>query len=60
MSEVKSTVGEELACNKTTVNTLEIEQKARPLLLGVNLDAAIQEYIQPLRMVGEVVLIIHW
>ena len=40
--------------NETTVNTLEIKWKAKPLLLGVDLDAAIQE-IQSLRMVGGVI-----
>ena len=55
MSEVKSTVGEESTSNKMTVNTLEIKQKARPLLLGVDLNAAVQEYIQSLRMVSGVI-----
>ena len=31
--------------NEIIVNTLEIKWKARPLLLGVDLDAAVQEYI---------------
>ena len=38
-----------------TVNTLEIKQKARPLLLGADLVAVVQEYIQSLRMAGGVV-----
>ena len=38
-----------------TVSTLEIKQKARPLLLSVDLDAAVQEYIQSLRMASGVV-----
>ena len=33
-----------------TVNTLEIKRKARSLPLGVDLDGAVQEYIQSLRM----------
>ena len=41
MSEVKSTVGVELMSNEIIVNTLEIKWKARPLLLGVDLDAAV-------------------
>ena len=48
VSEVKYTVGEELMSNKTTVNTLEIKWKARPLLLDADLNAAVQEYIQSL------------
>ena len=38
-----------------TVTTIEIKQKARPLLLSTDLDAAVQEYIQFLRMVSGVV-----
>ena len=38
-----------------TVTTIEIKQKARPLLLSTDLDAAVQEYIQSLRMVSGVV-----
>ena len=37
------------------VNKLEIQQKGRPLLLDTNLDVAVQEYIQSLRMAGGVV-----
>ena len=55
VSEVKSTVAEEPTSNETTVNTLKIKQKASPFLLGVDLDVAVQEYIQSLRMVGGVV-----
>ena len=45
VSEVKSLVGRELTSNKTTVNTLGMKWKTRPLLLGVDLDAAVQECI---------------
>ena len=38
-----------------TVNTLEIKWKARSLSLGVDLDGAVQEYIQSLRMARGVV-----
>ena len=38
-----------------TVNMLKVKRKARPLLLGVDLVAAVQEYIQSLRMAGGVV-----
>ena len=57
MSGVKSlrTVREELTSNKMIVNTLEIKWKGKPLLLGADLDAAVQEYIQSLRMVSGVV-----
>ena len=41
--------------NEIIVNTLEIKWKARPLLLDADLDAAVQEYIQFLRMAGGVV-----
>ena len=58
MSEVKSTVGEESMSNETIVNTLKIKWKAWPLLFGADLDAAVQEYIQSLKMVGEVVNIL--
>ena len=53
-----SAVGEELMSNKMTVNTLKIKRKARPLLFGVDLDAAVREYIQSLRMAGGVVNIL--
>ena len=52
VSKVKSTVAEEPTSNETTINTLKIKQKARPFLLGADLDVAVQEYIQSLRMVG--------
>lgn len=56
VSEVKSAVGEESTSNEAAeVNTLEIKRKGRPLLLGTDLDAAVQEYIQSLRMAGGVV-----
>ena len=44
--------------NKTIVNKLKIKWKARPLLFGADLDAAVQEYIQSLKMVGGVVNIL--
>ena len=47
-----------MTSNETTVNTLKIKQKARPLLFGADLDAAVQEYIQSLKMVGGVVNIL--
>lgn len=35
-----------------TVDSLETKQKGRPLLLGEKLDAAVQEYVSSLRIVG--------
>ena len=55
VSEVKSAGGEESKPKETAINSLEIKRKGRPLLLGADLDAAVQEYIQSLRMVGGVV-----
>ena len=47
-----------MTSNETTVNTLKIKQKARPLLFGADLDAAVQEYIQSLRMAVGIVNIL--
>ena len=44
--------------NEMIVNMLRIKRKARPLLFGADLDAAVQEYIQSLKMVGGVVNIL--
>ena len=38
-----------------TVDSVETKQKGRPLLLGEDLDAAVQEYVCSLRIVGGVV-----
>ena len=40
------------------VNMLRIKRIARPLLFGADLGAAVQEYIQSLKMVGGVVNIL--
>ena len=37
------------------VHTLETKWRGRPLLLGMDLDSAVQAYVQSLRMAGEVV-----
>ena len=55
VSEVKSAVGGESKSKEITVDILETKRKGRPLLLGVDLDAAVQEYVQSLRMAGGVV-----
>ena len=53
---IKSAKGEGSTSNTVVaVDKLEIKQKGRPLLLGTDLDAAVQEYIQSLRMAGGVV-----
>ena len=38
-----------------TMDSLETKQKGRPLLLGEELDAAVQEYVSSLRIAGGVV-----
>ena len=45
VSEVKSAVGGESKSKEITVDILETKRKGRPLLLGVDLDAAVQEYV---------------
>ena len=55
VSEVKSAVGGESKSKEITVDILETKRKSRPILLGVDLDAAVQKYVQSLRMAGGVV-----
>ena len=58
LSEAKFPVGEEFNSKYITVDTLETKWKDRPLLLDVDLDAAVQEYVQSLRMTDGVVSIL--
>ena len=39
-----------------TMETLETKERGKPLLLGVKLDAAVQEYVQSLREANGVVM----
>lgn len=56
MSKTKSAVGEEEAKSKEIIiDTLETKWKGRPFLLGIDLDAAVQVYVQSLRIAGEVI-----
>jgi len=55
MSEAKSETAEKCKTETTTVNVLGIKQKGRPLLLGVDVDEVVQEYVRSLRMAGGIV-----
>ena len=59
LEKLKEAVSEaaksEVAEKSVTVDALETKQKGRPLLLGVDLDEAVQEYVRSLRMAGGVV-----
>ena len=45
----------EKAKEAVTIDTLETKEKRRPLILGEEMNAAVQQYIESLRLIGTIV-----